>query len=281
MDLCGISSVDVHRCSRHLSKQPEMKEKTSFSVVKYIFFGFNVFIWLLGCGMLSLGVWLQLNRTPHVSLMPTHAFLSASALCITAGAIVLVVGFLGCCGAFLENQCMLVGYFVMVLLIFTMEVTAGCLGFLKKDELRNVIHQELLLSIQQNYQSDETVEKESVYHSTSDKNKPDDWFRVIDGLQSELQCCGVNNFTDWYNIKAWPNEQKVPDSCCKQPEEGCGQLEPRFWFKDGCMGEIDYFFSRNMYILGVVGITVAVVQILGMVAAVVLFCYIRSNRFFL
>lgn len=26
-------------------------------------------------------------------------------------------------------------YFVMVLLIFTMEVTAGCLGFLKKDEV--------------------------------------------------------------------------------------------------------------------------------------------------
>lgn len=36
------------------------------------------------------------------------------------------------------------------------------------------------------------------------------------------------------------------------------------------MGEIDYFFSRNMYILGVVGITVAVVQVrhLGLVSVV-------------
>ena len=23
----------------------------------------------------------------------------------------------------------------------------------------------------------------------------------------------------------------MPDSCCKQPEEGCGRLEPRFWFE--------------------------------------------------
>ena len=48
---------------------------------------------------------------------------------------------------------------------------------------------------------------------------------------TQLQCCGVNNYSDWFNIRAWPTEQRVPDSCCKQPEEGCGQLEPRFWFK--------------------------------------------------
>ena len=48
---------------------------------------------------------------------------------------------------------------------------------------------------------------------------------------TQLQCCGVNNYSDWFNIRAWPTEQRVPDSCCKQPEEGCGRMEPRFWFE--------------------------------------------------
>jgi len=31
----------------------------------------------------------------------------------------------------------------------------------------------------------------------------------------QLQCCGVNNYTDWYNIAAWPNEERVPPECCR------------------------------------------------------------------
>lgn len=258
-----------------------MGDKAGYSCVKYIFFGFNVFIWLLGCGVLSLGVWLQISRSPHISILPTHAFVSASALCITAGAIILIVGFLGCCGAFLENQCMLIGYFILVLLIFTLEVTAGSLGFLKKDELRNMIQNELLLSIQQDYKVGEITMEATRQPTTAYSSDPVEWWLVMDSVQAELQCCGVSNHTDWYKVAAWPAEDRVPDSCCKQPEDGCGQLEPRFWFERGCMGEIDYWFVKNMYILGVVGITVAVVQILGMAAAIVLFCYIRNNKFFL
>ncbi|XP_070199457.1 tetraspanin-4-like isoform X2 [Littorina saxatilis] len=268
-------------CTRHPIKPANMGEKISFSCVKYIFFGFNVFIWLLGCGVLSLGVWLQINRSPHISILPTHAFLSASALCITAGAIILLVGFLGCCGAFYENQCMLIGYFIMVLLIFTLEITAGALGFLHKDELRSVIEKDLLTSIQQDYKTVSHPSGPSNQRSPSRSRDPEEWWLVMDSLQVELQCCGVNNYSDWFNIGAWPSERRVPDSCCRHPEDGCGKLEPRFWFDRGCMGEIDYWFVKNMYILGVVGITVAVVQILGMVAAIVLFCYIRNNKFFL
>ncbi|XP_041365676.1 tetraspanin-9-like [Gigantopelta aegis] len=244
-------------------------EKTSFCIVKYVFFAFNVFIWLLGCGVLALGIWLQVNRGPFVSLLPAYSFLSASALCITAGAIILVVGFLGCCGAFLENQCMLIGYFVMVLLIFALEITAGTLGFVKKDEVQMLIKKELLSSIKTEYAP--RVQNPDI----------EGWREIFDSLQLELQCCGVNNYTDWYNIQAWPDEARVPDSCCVEPATSCGQLDKSFWFDRGCLGEIEYWFVRNMYVLGVVGITVGVIQILGMVAAIVLFCYLRNRKFLL
>ncbi len=57
--------------------------------------------------MLGIGIWLHVSKGAYASLAPSFNFLSATALCIAAGAIVLLVGFLGCCGAIMENQCLL------------------------------------------------------------------------------------------------------------------------------------------------------------------------------
>ena len=62
---------------------------------------------LLGCAILGIGIWLHIAKGSYAEIAPTFKFLSATALCIAAGAIVLVVGFFGCCGAIMENQCML------------------------------------------------------------------------------------------------------------------------------------------------------------------------------
>ena len=68
------------------------------------------------------------------------------------------------------------------------------------------------------------------------------WFRFWFWFQ--LQCCGVNNYTDWYNIRAWPNEKKVPISCCRQPVEGCGELDYKFWFHRVCNEFCISFFNN-------------------------------------
>ena len=62
---------------------------------------------LLGCGILGVGIWLHIAKGSYASVTPSVNFLSVTALCIAAGLIVLVVGFFGCGGAIMENQCML------------------------------------------------------------------------------------------------------------------------------------------------------------------------------
>ena len=62
---------------------------------------------LLGCAILGIGIWLHIAKGSYAEIAPSFKFLSATALCIAAGAIVLIVGFFGCCGAIMENQCML------------------------------------------------------------------------------------------------------------------------------------------------------------------------------
>lgn len=38
---------------------------------------------------------------------------------------------------------------------------------------------------------------------------------IYDQLQTELQCCGIHTYEDWYDISSWPGERWVPKSCCK------------------------------------------------------------------
>lgn len=38
---------------------------------------------------------------------------------------------------------------------------------------------------------------------------------IWDRVQTELQCCGVNSYEDWYFIESWPTEKHVPKSCCR------------------------------------------------------------------
>jgi len=63
---------------------------------------------LLGCAILGIGIWLQVSKAAYASLAPSYNVLSATILLISAGVLVLIIGFFGCCGAIMESKCMLV-----------------------------------------------------------------------------------------------------------------------------------------------------------------------------
>lgn len=241
---------------------------SGYVCVKFVFFTFNVIFWLLGCAILGIGIWLHIAKGNYASIAPSFNFLTATALCIAAGAIVLVVGFFGCCGAIMENQCMLLTYFLLVVVIFILEVVAGILAFVFAEEVERVIQEELLTGIKDKYRQE----------GRDEQGLRDGW----DQVQTNLKCCGVTNYTDWYNIQAWPGKNYVPDSCCKDPQGvTCGTKEnPSFWYTRGCLGELKYWLKSHLYIVGVVGITVGVLQVLGMVAAMALFCCLRNDKYY-
>jgi len=66
---------------------------------------------LIGAGLLALGIWSKVSETSLADVIKddeTASNLSYLAWgIIVIGAVVFVVGFLGCCGAIKESQCML------------------------------------------------------------------------------------------------------------------------------------------------------------------------------
>ncbi|KAL4225632.1 hypothetical protein ACF0H5_016318 [Mactra antiquata] len=240
---------------------------SAYSCIKYSFIAFNILIWLLGLGVLTVGIWMHVNRAPYSELLLNSTFFSATVLTIIAGAIIFVVGFCGCCGAILESQCMLITYFIFVLVLFGLEVAATCLCLTHKVQIQKFLHAEVQYSIQEDYNSNllDTPNGGVV--------------AAVDSIQEYFKCCGIDNQTDWYKISAWPNENNVPTSCCIRPQPGCGNSESQSSiYPRGCLEEVKYWFMKNMYTLGVLALVVAVLQVLNMIAAVTLFCCLRNNK---
>lgn len=219
--------------------------------------------------MLGIGIWLHIAKGSYASVAPSYDFLSATALCIASGAIVLVVGFFGCCGAIMENPCMLLTYFLLVVIIFVMEIVAGILAFVFRDEVETMLKRELTMGI-----------KENIKGRDNEQGMERAWDRV----QRELHCCGVNNYTDWYKSAAWPDKDWVPDSCCKTETTNCGREKTnnpkQQFYNNGCFSELKYWLKSNLYIVGVAGITLGVIQVLGLVAAMALFCCLRGEKYY-
>ena len=63
---------------------------------------------MLGCGVMGLAIWLRISYTGYISLLPQHEILSLDSVALMGGAVIFVAAFLGCCGAWCKNRCLLI-----------------------------------------------------------------------------------------------------------------------------------------------------------------------------
>ncbi|KAG2460061.1 TSN8 protein, partial [Polypterus senegalus] len=116
-------------------------------------------------------------------------------LLIAIGSIIMVLGFLGCCGAIRESRCMLLLFFIGLLLIFLLLVAAGIVGIVYKSKVEDGV-------------------KEALKGYVPITSQTEDIQNAMNSLQSEAKCCGIfNGASDWGNA--------VPDSCKCQLPNNC------------------------------------------------------------
>lgn len=67
------------------------------------------YVQLAGIAVVSVGIWMLTDSTMYVQVVQDDAnFHTGIYIMIAAGALMFIVGFLGCCGALRESPCMLV-----------------------------------------------------------------------------------------------------------------------------------------------------------------------------
>ncbi|KAF4079670.1 hypothetical protein AMELA_G00180760 [Ameiurus melas] len=217
------------------------------SCIKYLMFAFNFLFWLAGTGVLAVGLWLRFDKQTVGLFQADNApstFLIGVYVLIVAGALMMVVGFLGCCGALRESQCMLGLFFIFLLIIFAAEVAAGIWGLSNKNKIV------------------EEVKKFYVdTYSTYQTSKQPALKETLKVIQFGLQCCGPTGTVF----------DGATDTC--PTKEGLAVL-----ITTSCPAAIDDLFNSKMHIIGGVGIGIGVLMIFGMIFSMLLCCAVRRTR---
>ncbi|GJQ81611.1 hypothetical protein Trydic_g9985 [Trypoxylus dichotomus] len=233
--------------------------------LKYMIFGFNVLFWLLGLGILTVGVWAwsekdtfnNLSKVANVALDPAFIL-----ICI--GTVTFIIGFTGCVGALRENTCLLATYAIFLSILLLFEMTAGILGFIFKDWIK----------------SQATIGFQTfIIHYREDPDQQN----LIDWIQEDwLQCCGIEGPKDWdrnnyFNCSSRDVGSReacgVPFSCCKRkPNEiiknkQCGYdvRKPGFpgerhIFERGCLRAGEEWIESNLVPVAAVTVGVMVLK---------------------
>lgn len=226
------------------------------NIVKYLFFVFNLLFWILGIVVIAIGIYSRVENDTWKDLIDSNTILEAANLLIAAGIIVAVIGFLGCCGAIKKFQWMLVSYAILVILIFILQIAAGIYAYTKRDTIQKSLTTKLTKGVQINYGKTDTASK--------GLTKAINWF------QENIKCCGAGGPRDWESSawRAGRNDTTVPSSCCKK--SACAQdvvYSSTDIYQSGCVAEGKVFAKKNLWLLGGIGVGVAVAELLGIVFA--------------
>jgi len=207
--------------------------------IKHLLFAFNLLFVLVGIALIVAGAVVQTQFKPYMTVLgPT--FSASAIVVIVVGAIIFLIAFLGCCGAYNEHSCMLASFATCLTIILIIEFAAAIAGFVLQNQVYDLVAKGLnstLLSYKQN--NDSKI--------------------VIDEIQREFECCGVDSPSDWHT-KGDFNKPLLPDSCCRTTP--CTDDNH---YKQGCIDGFVGWCRRNVGIVAGVAIGICFVELLGII----------------
>ncbi|XP_059142525.1 leukocyte surface antigen CD53-like [Physella acuta] len=243
--------------------------------LKYILFIFNFCLWLLGCGLLSVGIWLKMDdRGDHYVQAVTEKVIDGYKisysdvgdinvgdvmiyLLIVFGIILILVTFIGCCGAVRENMCLLVTFSICLFILMAALLSVGTWAFISK---KNV-----------NTQTDDLRAKttEILNKAVMTYDNDPESMELMDLVQNSLRCCGVNGTRDYL--------KKVPQSCpslasTRNRIQGCS-----WYYFYRVAEEIRKFLEKRFNILAIISFCVGFSLGLGIVISMLLCFFVRKS----
>merc|ERR1712179_157005 len=181
----------------------------------------NLVLFLIGLGLVIVSS-IALHLGGEFGELLEDGTLTFPIIILIVGIFILLLGFFGCCGAQKENACMLYTYSTVLLILVIAQFACG-----------------IILVV--NGKSAEDTVKDGMWKAFNKYGNPDDnhFTEVVDKLQNELKCCGVDGPDDWQNATYLMDDHSVADGCCKDMMTGCGKgyfdhMNAVEIYKDGC-----------------------------------------------
>ncbi|XP_010144829.1 PREDICTED: tetraspanin-1 [Eurypyga helias] len=213
----------------------------------------------LGGGtLLGVGIWVTVDGQ---SFLDIFGALSSSVLqvvnvsyfLIVIGAILMVIGFLGCCGAQKESKCLLMMFFSVVLIIFIAEIAAAVVALVYTGLAETLLTAVVTPLLKEKFGADESLT------------------RIWNVTMTEVHCCGLNNYTD-FTDSPWHKEKGTyPEPCCKNLKPCNSTLAAQSEVK-GCFNQILEDIKTNAGVVGGVAAGIAALEIAAMAVSMYIYC---------
>jgi len=215
--------------------------------VKYSVFTVNLLVCIVGAAILATSLALILSSsfandvTNAINAAGKNGddFAAFSAVFIVAavvGGLLFLTGFLGCCGAACENVCLLGIFFVIILILFLVELGIGIAALAMRGSLQKDIN---------NYYTTNVIPQ----YIQSCNDSSNDLTKAWNETQYDLNCCGCNGIQDYLNST----------TCFNQCPKNSVALST------GCCTKIWNILDDNMDIIGGVAIGLLVIELLAMI----------------
>jgi len=228
---------------------------TSF---KYIVLLFNLLFFFLGCAIIGVGIYMQVKMAAYFDLLGDITINSAT-IFIIVGVIITIISFFGCCGAIMENPCMMYTFATLVTLMLLIEVGLTAVILIYKSETRDEVIKQM---------------KNGLAYYNAEDGSHHGVTLTWDAMQETYHCCGIEHPRDWESLpESQMKPKSVPDSCCKIKREGCGlgaldnKPDNKDIFEVGCFTKFATDVETNVEVAGAVGGVLGAVQLIAILVA--------------
>ncbi|NXD02942.1 TSN1 protein, partial [Certhia familiaris] len=245
-----------------------------FTFIKVMMILFNLAIFLSGGTLLGVGIWVKVDGESFLNIFGALSssilqVVNVAYLLIVIGAILLVIGFLGCYGAQKESKCLLMMFFSVVLIIFIAEVAAAVVALVFTGLAETLLTGLVTPLLKEKYGVDKAFTE------------------IWNVTMTEVHCCGLNNYTDFNNSYFYETHSSYPRQCCDMQQylPFWGMLCAGNWgittschphsrgcLLQGCFKQILEEIRTNAGVAGGVAAGIAALEIAAMAVSMYLYC---------
>ncbi|NWW64025.1 TSN1 protein, partial [Ifrita kowaldi] len=229
-----------------------------FTFIKVMMILFNLAIFLSGGTLLGVGIWVKVDGESFLKIFGALSssvlqVVNVSYLLIVIGAILLVIGFLGCYGAQKESKCLLMMFFSVVLIIFIAEVAAAVVALVFTGLAETLLTGLVTPLLKEKYGVNDT------------------FTHIWNATMTEVHCCGLNNYTDFNNSYFYETHGSYPRQCFGvSPPLAHPHL--RGCLLQGCFKQILEEIKTNAGVAGGVAAGIGALEIAAMAVSMYLYC---------
>ncbi|XP_064521402.1 tetraspanin-1 [Pseudopipra pipra] len=229
-----------------------------FTFIKVMMILFNLAIFLSGGTLLGVGIWVKVDGQSFVDIFGALSssvlqIVNVSYVLIVIGAILLIIGFLGCCGAQKESKCLLMVFFSVVLIIFIAEVAVAVVALVYTTLAESLLTAVVTPVLKEQYGKDPTFTQ--IWNTT----------------MTQVHCCGLNNYTDFNNSFYYEKNGFYPPQCCGSPGS-CNATLAAQRNVTGCFDQILEEIRTNAGVAGGVAAGIGALEIASMAVSMYLYC---------